>query len=67
MKSKIWRTKFTGSSDFIFIFTIDRVALYNSVQNKFYGYSSELCGNTEVYCSSGYSSIQFLLEKGVYA
>lgn len=67
MKSKIWRTKFTGSSDFIFTFTIDKVATYDNVENMFYGYSPELRDDTKVFGLQGYSSIQFLLDKGVYA
>lgn len=67
MKSKIWRTKFTGDSDFIFIFTIDKVATYDNVENMFYGYSSELGDDTEVCGLQGYSRVQFILEEGIYA
>ena len=67
MKSKIWKTKFTGNSDFVYIFTMDGVPTYDEVENIFYGYSSDLGGDMEVFGLDDYTDVKFYFRGEMYA
>ena len=67
MKSKIWKTKFVGNGDFIYIFTIDKVPIYDVVENMFYGYSSDLGSAMKIFGLDDYADVKFYFKGEMYA